>query len=445
MNDLRVSPAQAAGRLSGAAIARKDVIAEVQRLVDAAAHFGHSVWPVIDRMLASISLPPLARGEIDRGGARGLILEALLRSTKMPGLIPPAMAAATRYLGPGGDDAPLHALVLHRPELDFAVSSPRDFLLGPPISANCFPLRDATAYIADYATRELQFVVCPRDTLRLTDPFFYMAQRQAAVSVTRVKFDLLHRLYPPADPSTLRPLIVLSMGRCGSTLLGRMLGCNGSATISESDIFSQTPGLGGHIAASLRRSREQAAQDAIGVLRTAVQSFAAQAQCPSDRLVLKMRTHANIAARRIAEAFPNARFVFLFREIEAWVRSFVAAFRVPAEGLVDILRNAILACEHLHRRGVSLAILSYEDIVRDPEAALRRIWGTQVPLPPDLTAAIAAIIASDSQESTSLSRSALKRQDPALAALKQQTLDAFRTKWQSARPADSIATLKLPY
>lgn len=441
MSDLPVSPVSHPSPPAEAVIDRTAFIAEIERLVGGAVHLGASVWPMIDRMLGSLLLPRPAAGDIDTTTAKSLLLHSVLLATKVPALIRPAFAAAEKYLDANAKGAPRHHLILKRPDPAYALSTPEDFLLGPAVAANCFPLHDATAYIADYEARELHFVVSPPDAPLASQPFFYMAQRNAAISVSRVAFDQVHRIYPPPDTDVQRPLILLSMGRCGSTLLGRMLGTGGSVTIPESDIFSQAAELAGIVGPGA--SAPRADHDAIRVLQAAVQSFAMQANCTTGRLVLKMRTHANGAVAPIAAAFPHARFVFLFRDVAAWVHSFVASFRVPAEGLVEILRSAILACAYLHRRGMPLVILSYEDIQRDPEAALARIWGRNAPLPPEQKAAIAAIRASDSQESTSISRSALRHQE--LTLLKRETLEAFRAQWRTARPAEDIAALGLPY
>lgn len=418
-----------------------------RRLRRSIAEMRRTGGPSARAIARSLATLPLERGrpaDIDRRPEAEAALEVLLAASREPDLAEMAEQEA-RTLFPAGGPGIVHHAVLAAARPGFRTSLPGDFTLGPPIEAACLAAEPATAYAADFARRELHFACLPRDRDLLEDPFFYLAQRRAASSVARVPFDLLDSLYPLEAADTLRPLVVMSIGRCGSTLLNRLLGADGLTAISEPDTFSQGPGLTGQLPAQANRAPAAVREDAVRVLRATVHSLAAWAGSAPGDLVLKLRAQANAAVEPIRAALPQARYLFVFREVGPWVRSYVTTFeRTPAE-LVAALRRGILACDALQRGGEAPRIIWYEDMARDPEGAIRHIKGLTGPLPLELGAAIARIGARDSQAGTTLSQSARRSRDTDTEKRVAETLARFDVLWQEKRPADAIARLGLPY
>ncbi len=276
----------------------------------------------------------------------------------------------------------------------------------------------------------------------LAEPFFYLAQHRYAASIARVSFDALSRIYPADDPAELRPVIVMSIGRCGSTLLNNLLGAVGRTAISEPDVFSQVDGLTGQLAHHLGHPADAASADASTVLQAAARSFACWAGVPSDRLVIKLRSQANRAVGQIVAAFPHARFVFVYRETRNWVRSFVEAFGHTAPMLVSTLTAGIQACRALRATGVSVDVVSYDQLIDDPVGTVQGICGP--PLSANEVAAIEEVLRRDAQAGTSISRASRRASAPSAGQV-EHTLAEFYALWARRRPDLAIEELGLPY
>jgi LPS sulfotransferase NodH len=237
----------------------------------------------------------------------------------------------------------------------------------------------------------------------------------------------------------------MSIGRCGSTLLNRLLAVDGSLTVSEPDVFSQVAGLTG-IASQSGRPEHQVCDDAKAVLRATLQSLRTWAHVPPDRLVIKLRSQANEAVEQIVAAFPQARFVFVFRDsLEGWVRSFVRAFGHTAPTLVHTLASGVRACEFLRTRGVDLSVISYEMLTTDPAAIVQRVRGKDDILTESQKAMVETVLSRDSQSGTSISRASRRERESASCGLEQQTWAEFHALWRETRPAATISALQLPY
>lgn len=404
-------------------------------------------------------LPGLARAlktlPLDAGRPVGLdprpeaeaALAALLAASVLPGLGEGIQHLASGLFPPREGVAEItHHAVTARPGPGWRVAAADDFRLGPAVAAPCLPRGQATAYAADFATRRLALTLAPSGSGLLAAPFFYQAQREAARSVALLPFDRLAEAYPAVEDPSAAPLIVMSPGRCGSTFMNGLLAAAGLTAVSEPDTFAQASGLMGREAAQAGRGAGACRADAVAVLRATVASLAAATATEPDRLALKLRSQANPAVAAIRDAFPQARFVFLFRDVESWVRSFVTAFGHPAPRLVSSLAAAIRACAMVAGSGSRLAIMSYEQLARDPAAALEALAAAGLLAgPAPGTAALEQVAAADSQAGTSVSREARAARgagdDPAVTA----TLAAFRDLWPAARPAAEIARLGLPF
>jgi hypothetical protein len=401
-------------------------------------------WLEIDLALAAVDWKARRGDGIAMGSDADRVLQMLLHASRTERLATAAGTAAERYLGAEGHRSPSHHAIIGRHREGWGISRPSDFICGPPIVADCFPVDRATAYAADFQARELDFACCMPGAPLLAEPFFYLAQHRYAASIARVSFDALPRIYPVDESADLRPVIVMSIGRCGSTLLSSLLGATGRTSISEPDVFSQVDGLAGQVAQNLGRPAHVANADASTVLRTAARSFACWAGVPPDRLIIKLRSQANRAVRQIVAAFPHAQFVFIYRDTQTWIRSFVEAFGHTAPMLISTLTAGIQACRALRATGVCVDIISYDQLIDDPVGTVRGICGSVAPLSAKDIATIEEILRRDSQAGTSISR-ANRRNSASSASQVEHTLADFHALWARRRPGLAIEELGLPY
>jgi LPS sulfotransferase NodH len=405
------------------------------------------ILPGLTRALKTLPLEAGRPAGLDVRPEAEAALAAMVAASALPGQGEGIGQLANELFPPREGVAEItHHAVAGRPGPGWRVAAAADFRLGPAVAAPCLPRGQATAYAADFATRRLALTLTPSSTGLLAAPFFYQAQREAARSVAFLPFDRLPEAYPAVGDPAAAPLIVMSPGRCGSTFMNVLLAAAGLTAVSEPDTFAQAPGLMGREAAQAGRGADACRADAVAVLRATVASLACATATDTGRLALKLRSQANPAAAAIRDAFPQARFLFLFRDAEPWVRSFVTAFGHEAPRLVSNLAAAIRACALIADGGARVAIMTYEQLARDPAAALEALAATGLLAgPPPDPAALAQAAAADSQAGTAISREARAArgagEDPAVAA----TLAAFRELWPAARPSAEIARLGLPF
>ena len=289
-------------------------------------------------------------------------------------------------------------------------SQPADFVLdaGQSVARGRMFDPDVSPYCFDFDARRLLCVSTPAIG---GATFFYQAQRQGARSVIKVPYDEL----PDATGS---PVLIFSVGRCGSTLLVKALAAAGVQTVSEPDYFTQAVVFGRH---------ESALPDALG-----------RATALLRGAVIKLRAECSNAPLLIAGAFRAPRVVFIVRDAAGWAESVRRVSReADAAGTAALLRGFLLGLEALAAR-YAVRICHYEDF-RVPTAsyvnALLDGLGIDARIRP---AAAAELAARDAQEGSVVSRAATgaARDDPLFRA-------AFRDEWMRGRPGALIERLAL--
>lgn len=302
----------------------------------------------------------------------------------------------------------------------------RDFGLGFPTPARSLDLRTFAPYFADYRRETLHLARMDprRDSSRA---FFYMAQREFADQVAAVRFDRLEALYDPGFVRAATPLLVFSIGRCGSTLLSELILESGLHAFSEPDIFSQTAELCGETGRRLGHSAEKTRAIREKVLGVMLASLYARAGGPG--VCVKMRSGAAAAFREILEVYPGADSVFLFRGVESWARSWITAFEARTDLMVATLTRCVTALDVAHEAGLAHRVAWYEEILADPEATCRRILGEAAG-----SGDLRSVMASDSQKSTRLSTTRLDRRRADEAERIATGLEAFLRVWREAQP-----------
>jgi hypothetical protein len=303
------------------------------------------------------------------------------------------------------------------------VSRVGDFDLGLAAPRRALELGPYIPYCADYAARRLHLTrLAPGYAGKA--PFLYMAQRRFADELATVSFDRLAELMAP-EPVGQQPLLIFSIGRCGSTLVTQMLDAAGLRAFSE----PQTVGWFGPGHPGDRRL----------VVRATLAALQWRA---GDRAVaVKTRSEASSHFDEITGALPGADCVFMFRAIEGWARSWISAFRGDFDKMSQVLCANIDALERSSACGAAHRIVWYEDVLGDPEAACRTILGPGRRV--DAAADFSPVLARDSQQGTALSRERLdaRRRDGA-AEIAARTA-AFLRHWRAVQPRARIEALGL--
>lgn len=154
---------------------------------------------------------------------------------------------------------------------------------------------------------------------RLPEAFYdETISRLAATSAGRRAVDLDE----PSGPGTrpVRPAaVVLHVGRCGSTLLCRMLSQDREhLVVSEPSCFASlqwAAGRGGSLPRELGGARSRALLDAFGRAATGRR----------QRLIVKLSSWQAIDVAWLRELLPGVPFVFLWRDVESVVASSLRA------------------------------------------------------------------------------------------------------------------------
>ena len=339
---------------------------------------------------------------------------------------------------------------------DGGVTDARIVLMSPNISLYC----------VDPARREAIFVETPSDVDLGAAPFYYQAQYESAIGLIAVSFEVLHEV-SDAAPSPDRLLLLYSVGRCGSTVISRMLReTPGVLGLSEPDVFTQLT--------MLREAGELTGDEVSALVRSCTRIICAPGV--NRAVAIKFRSFAIDLATVFAHHFPESRAIFVYRDALGWARSTMRAFgpSQPASEEMQIAsqdRHALLLpllAQYRHARGrlltqhemmachwvalmrgalswqatgAELFALRYRDLVAAPQAALAALYAYMRLLPPDRSV-FEAVLAADSQAGTALARDALDNK-PA-AEIDAAVLTAIIAELESGRPRRLSSDTVLP-
>lgn len=230
-------------------------------------------------------------------------------------------------------------------------SSPADLVCGEegaPADAPAFPycldlLRRRAVYVAGLDPRAVQAA-----------PFYYLYLRANARCVLQVPWSA----GPLAPATAADPVLLFSPGRCGSTLISRVLFEAGIASVSEPDFYTQ---LADPLWSQRCSPLRPAAQRAMWTLSQDLS--AALGAAP----VVKLRAECC----RVPQLFLRGeapRTIMLLRGFESWSRSTAQAFGAgPGKAVRKYL--TALACYAYLKDHSRCHVMHYEDWLSDPTAA----------------------------------------------------------------------------
>jgi hypothetical protein len=309
-----------------------------------------------------------------------------------------------------------HFAILDRRGGPIDIVGPADFTLDFRAAAAKPALPPgALAYCADLERERLLFTCHAPDALAtmFQAPFLFVEQLRMAGGVVSVPLERLPEL--GIAPGRAAPVFVFSIGRAGTTLLAAVLAAAGLRSASEPDLLTQAVML-------TDAQRAQLPPDADCAMVTACVETLGQVL--GAGAFLKLRSQCNLRPLTLIEASPRSRAVFVLRGVYGWAVSRHRAFREPPNHVAMLLRQAMDALDKLLHAKVPLAVIWFEDLVRDPLGVLAAIAPQARPDP----GRVAAVMARDSQEGTILGRSVIQVNE-----VTRDYLRAFDIAWEGAR------------
>ncbi len=272
-----------------------------------------------------------------------------------------------------------------------AISTPGDFVLERAQTLPEPPSEILLPYCLDVIRRRALYVGGVDVKGAQTAPFYYLYLRREAKRVLSVPWErgALVQGAPRA------PVFLFSPGRCGSTLLSRILSRAGLPNVSEPDFYTQAT-----VAFAVSPLNPLRA----GMLRAAASMGAdlAAALDPVTPAVAKLRAESCRAPQLLVQR-GERRTLFMTRGFESWARSNGRAFRNPAAKSVGKYMRA-LECYGWLRRNSDCHLVRYEDLLADPvtvTAALGRFLGREI-----APETVASTMTEDSQEGTPVAQGA---------------------------------------
>ena len=337
----------------------------------------------------------------------------------------------------------------------FAVADPADFefLEGPAIDPRVVianPL--ISLYCLDHANRRALFVETAPGVDLSQAPFLYQAQYENTVRLLGVPYETLHELARGISLDDRKLILVYSVGRTGSTLLGSALNAVESIVgLSEPDVFTQLVTL-----------REWDGTND-GEISELVESCTKLLCKPTEQTpdpkgwVIKFRSFAIELGDLLYKHFPHTRNIFLYRHAEAWLNSQLRVFgdtegdigfRTWAQGWFSTLvppvaehvraggsllsysslftklwLNTLERYMKLHHSGMPGLAIRYEDLKAAPHETLWKIF-EYCGLPMTSMDEVYQVLERDSQAGSGMSREALRNKKSGLTDA--QRTDLFR-------------------
>jgi hypothetical protein len=337
----------------------------------------------------------------------------------------------------------------------FAVADPSDFEfnVGPSIDPQLVlsnPL--ISLYCLDHANRRALFVETAPSVDLSQAPFLYQAQYENAVRLIGVPYETLHDLARGISFDDQKLILVYSVGRTGSTLLGASLNAvEGMVGLSEPDVFTQLVTY---------REWDGSNEAEISALVESCTKLLCKPteQTPNPQgWAIKFRSFAIELGDLLYKHFPDTRNIFLYRSAEPWLNSMLRAFgeagedvgfRSWAQGWLSTLvppitehvqaggplltlsslcsmlwLNVLERFTNLQNSGMPSLAVRYEDMQAAPHETLQKIFA-YCGLPTSSMEAVYQVLEKDSQAGSGVSQEAIGHKKSGLT--ESQRADLFR-------------------
>lgn len=321
-------------------------------------------------------------------------------------------------------ETPVKTTITERRNGDsFVCATHADFRFGAKTPASAEDLQTALPYCLDVTGRKTLYLtgLSPHDACAA--PFYYLYARRTATAA------LVRGWWQQSDalPAHIPPVFLFSTGRCGSTLVTRMLNAAGTPAVSEPDFYTQfTAGLlfapdGDQFISAIAPALRHMTADLCRILGG------------NAPLVIKLRSDVSAVAHPMAMLHGTTRNLFICRDFDRWARSTLRHFPCRPEQLVGQYVQNLHAFNALQRDG-TCHLIRYESLLADPAAELLRI-GEFLGQPLDIARGLQAM-KGDAQAGTPLEQGR-RPPPPDLEAL----YSGACALWQDVRREPKIAAM----
>jgi len=214
------------------------------------------------------------------------------------------------------------------------IVDPKEFITEPgaEISAQevvCDP--KFSLYCLDPENDSVLFVECDDPAAVDRAPFYYQAQRENAIGLVTMPVDTFHTVGNHIAEPSKGLILIHSVGRCGSTLLSKVLAAQPSVhSLSEPDDLSQMVFLRGDGA-----SDEWLRQMLVSSVRWRCKP---RVGAPAEHVAIKTRSEVLVLGDLIGSSFPRAKHFFLYRDAISWMGSIVRGWS-PERDVYDVEKN----------------------------------------------------------------------------------------------------------
>jgi hypothetical protein len=260
--------------------------------------------------------------------------------------------------------------------------------------------------------------------------FHYIFLRDNATGFLKIPITRVPKKLP-SDIAT--PFIIFSPGRCGSTLLSKIIGSMNILSISEPDIYS-----GAAQFSAKHFSDKEKIKDILRLLCFASYNLIRPLNLEKNKkIILKMRSHVNQFPNLIVSSFPKKpRTIFLIRNFQDWCESRLKAFSNTLESNVISYTISLHSLKWL-QKNTDCLLVHYEDLALNPRSVINEICSFMDEKYPD-DVIINSVINTDSQSGTHLSKNNIEK--------KNTTIDkvSIGAIWAERKPKSLLDELNLP-
>jgi Sulfotransferase family len=226
------------------------------------------------------------------------------------------------------------------------IANPRDFSYdtGEDIASEWIVKNPhISLYCLDPENQQAIFVETPTAIDIYESSFLYQVQYEYAQRSIVVSYPELYQLAKSLKDSIGKITLLYSVGRCGSTLLSRVFGqMDNILSLSEPDIFSQIVGL--------RTSDGSKDDELTELLENCIYLLCKPTAKGNPAFcTIKPRSFVIEVADLIYRALPDTQLIFLYRNAEDVVRSFIHTF-TGFSAMLPVIQSNIL----LYTRFISL-------------------------------------------------------------------------------------------
>lgn len=228
------------------------------------------------------------------------------------------------------------------------------------------------------------------------------------------------------------PFFIFSPGRCGSTLLCKLLSAMGAVAISEPDIYTQA------VFFCLQELNSKSDISHVPSMLKLITDDLSKPLLSNDAktIVLKMRAEANFFPEVLLSVCDTRpKTIFIIRNFCEWAESWIKVFRVSAIDCLEIYTQSLRCYEYL-RKNSDCFLIKYEDLQMENKVLLDELAEF---LSLKNSVDLSAVFEKDSQEGSHLQRANYQ------GSISSVNRESLRMLWKLKMPTELLELNNLSY